>query len=176
MISTTGLKPPLHKRFNEKKSLMYIRNRYIGMKGKFDAQLAVLQADGPFISRCEKLYADGYKDWHILSAIYNRVLMLESARRGIDLATEDGRDAHKSLSKEVMTGTFSPESFDGEEWDMAFKMHAITCLATYGFEPRSSAVRPNAIVAFLRERMRHFELDIPHKPMFERPCGPWPDT
>lgn len=175
MTSTTGLKPPLHRRFNEEKSLEYIRNRYVGMKGKFDGQLAVLQTDDAFLSRCEKLYADGYKDWHILSAIYNRVLMLESTRRAIDLHTEAGREEHKNLSKEVMTSTFPPECFDGVEWDMAFKMHALTCLATYGFEPRSRAVRPDAIVAFLRERMRHFELDIPHELMFARPCARWPN-
>ena len=176
MTSTTGLKPPLHKRFNEKQSLEYIRNRYLGMKGKFDAQLAVLQADEAFLGRCEKLYANGYKDWHILSAIYNRVLTLESTRRGIDLHTEDGREAHKNLSKEVMTGAFPPESFDGAEWDMAFKMHAVTCLGTYGFQLRSGAISPDAITAFLRERMRHFDLDIPHDRMFTRPPAPWPDV
>jgi hypothetical protein len=176
MTSTTGLKPPLHRKFNEEKSLEYIRNRYVGMKGKFDAQLAVLQADDAFLTRCEKLYAEGYKDWHILSAIYNRVLMLESTRRGIDLDTEEGREEHKELSKEVMTSTFPVESFDGVEWDMAFKMHALTCLGTYGFEPRSHAVSPNAIMAFLRDRMRHFDLDVPHEPMFARPCARWPDV
>jgi hypothetical protein len=175
MTSTTGLKPPLHRKFNERKSLEYIRNRYRGMKGKFDVQLKVLQADDAFLDRCQKLYADGYKDWHILSAIYNRLLMLESRRRGIDLGTHDGRETHKNLSKEILTATFPPEEFDGSEWQFAFKMHAITCLGTYGFEQRSRAVSPDAIVSFLRDRMRHFELDIPHKPMFARPPAEWPN-
>jgi hypothetical protein len=176
MTPTTGSKPPLHRRFNEAKSLEYIRNRYLGMKGKFDAQLAVLQSDDAFLTRCEQLYRKGYKDWHILSAIYNRLLMLESTRRGIDLNTEAGREAHVGLSKESFTATYPAEAFDGVEWDFAFKMHAITCLGTYGFEQRSRAVSPDAIVAFLRGRMRHFDLDIPHDPMFARPCAPWPDV
>src|SRR5439155_14786920 len=112
------------------KSLEYIRNRYRGMKGRFDAQLKVLQSDDAFLGRCQKLYAQGYKDWHILSAIYNRLLMLESKRRGIDLHTQEGREAHKNLSKEILTSSFPPEDFDGAEWELALKMHAITCLGT----------------------------------------------
>jgi hypothetical protein len=176
MTSTTGSKPPLHRRFDEAKSLEYIRNRYRGMKGKFDAQLEALRADDGFLNRCEQLYAKGYKDWHILSAIYNRLLHLEGARREIDLHTHEGRESHKNLSKEIMTAIFPASAFDGPEWEFAFKMHAITCLGSYGFEHRTSAISPDAIVAFLRDRMRHFELDVPHKPMFARPCGPWPEV
>jgi hypothetical protein len=174
MTSTTGSKPPLHRKFNEAESLRQIRSRYLGMKGKFDAQLAVLRADDDFLRRCEKLYADGYKDWHILSAIYNRLLMLESTRRGIDLGTEEGREAHKELADEPMTITFPATEFDGREWEFSFKMHAITCLGRYGFEQRTRAVKPDAIVRFLRDRMRHFDLDIPHEPMFRSPDVPWP--
>jgi hypothetical protein len=146
------------------------------MKGGFDAQVEVLQADDRFLDRCQKRYTDGYKDWHILSAIYNTLLTLESRRRGFDLRTQEGREAHKNLSKETFATTFPPEEFDGPEWEFAFKMHAITCLGTYGFEQRTRAISPDAIVAFLRDRMRHFELDIPHKPMFGRPPADWPDV
>jgi hypothetical protein len=176
MTLITGSKPPLHRRFNERKSFEYIRNRYRGMKGRFDAQLRVLQSDDEFLGRCQKLYAQGYKDWHILSAIYNRLLTLESKRRGIDLHTHEGREAHKNLSKEILNSTFPPEDFDGAEWELALKMHAITCLGTYGFEHRSGAVSPDAIIAFLRDRMRHFDFDVPHEPMFGPPYGPWPNV
>jgi hypothetical protein len=176
MTSTIGLKPPLHRRFNKTESLKQIRSRYLGMKGKFDAQLKVLQADDTFLDRCQKLYADGYKDWHILSAIYNRLLMLESRRRGVDLGTHEGREALKNLSEELLTSTFPATDFDGPEWEMSFKMHAITCLARYGFEQRTRAVSPDAIVKFLRDRMRHFDLDIPHQPMFASPDVPWPEV
>jgi len=174
MTSTIGSKPPLHRRFNKAQSLKQIRSRYLGLKGKFDAQLAVLRSDDDFLRRCEKLYADGYKDWHILSAILNRLLMLEGRRRRIDLATVEGRDAQVALMKETFTCVFPPAEFDGPEWDMTFKMHALTCLRTYGFEERTRTVQPAAIVKFLRDRMRHFDLDIPHTPMFSGPNVPWP--
>lgn len=151
-----------------------IRSRYLGLKGKFDVQLAVLRSDEDFLRRCEKLYSDGYKDWHILSAIFNRLLMLEGRKRGIDLATVDGRNAQVALLKESFTCVFPPAEFDGPEWDMCFKMHALTCLHTYGFEERTRTVKPDAIVKFLRDRMRHFELDIPHAPMFSGADVRWP--
>jgi hypothetical protein len=176
MISTIGSKPPLHRKFNEADSLKQIRSRYVGLKGKFDPQLEVLRSSDRFLERCQKPYAAGYKDWHILSAILNRLLMLESAKRGIDLATKEGRNAQIALMKEPFTGTFPESEFDGPEWEIAFKGHAITCLRTYGFEERSAAVRPDAVVKFLRERMKHFDLDIPHQPMFEKPLGDWPDV
>jgi len=145
------------------------------MKGKFEAQLAVLRADDDFLRRCEKLYGDGYKDWHILSAIFNHLMRLEANRRGISLETREGQAAYKGLADEVNDITFPASEFDGKEWEFAFTMHAITCLARYGFEQRTAAMRPQAAVDFLRERMLHFELDIPHQPMFTKPLGEWPD-
>lgn len=176
MTSTTGLKPPLHRKFNEARSIKQIRNRYRGMKGKFNAQLAVLRADDSFLQRCEKLYANGYKDWHILSAIFNRLMHLEGLRRGIDLGTKEGQELYQTLQDQVNDVTFPASVFDGSEWEMSFTMHAITCLATYGFEPRTAVMHPDLAVKFLRERMRHFELDIPHQPMFENPLGDWPNV
>ncbi|MGH8095001.1 MAG: hypothetical protein ACREIF_16265 [Chthoniobacterales bacterium] len=176
MTSIIGLKPPLHRRFNEAKSLEYIRDRYRGMKGKFDSQLATLRADKAFLERCAKPYFDGYKDWHILSAVFNHLMRLESIQRNIDLGTNEGQTAYKRLADEVKDLSFSASDFDGPEWEFAFTMHAVTCLARYGFEQRTAAMRPELAVNFLRDRMRHFDLDIPHQPMFGLPLGDWPEV
>ena len=176
MTSTTGSKPPLHRRFDEARAIRHIRDRYRGMKGKFDAQLAVLRADEGFLERCAKLYADGYKDWHILSAIFNRILNLESIKQQIDLGTVEGREAYKKLADRLETVAYPASAFEGPEWRIMFTMHAITCLARYGFEQRTAAMRPELAVKFLRERMRHFDLDIPHQPMFAKPLGDWPNV
>jgi hypothetical protein len=146
------------------------------MKGKFDAQLAILRGDKGFLERCARLYGDGYKDWHILSAVFNHLIRLEANRREIDLGTKEGQTAYKRLADEVKNVTFPASAFDGPEWEFAFTMHAITCLATYGFEQRTVAMRPQLAVDFLRERMRHFDLDIAHAPMFAQPPGDWPDV
>lgn len=146
------------------------------MKGKFDAQLAILRADKGFLERCARLYNEGYKDWHILSAVFNHLMRLEANRRQIDLGTKEGQNAYKRLADGVKNTAFPASDFDGPEWEFAFTMHAITCLATYGFEQRTAAMRPELAVVFLRERMRHFDLDVAHAPMFAEPLGDWPDV
>jgi len=165
---------PLHKRYNVIDSLRYIRNRYIGMKGKFSRQLKVLQSDEDFLDRCAKWYEEGYKDWHILSAILNQMMHLEGMRRNLDLTTKWGSEQYRKLPDEMKTLVFPPSHFSNEEMERAFQLHALTCLQTYGFEGRTAQIDMNAVIRFLRNRMRHFDHDIPHAQMFARPPAAWP--
>jgi hypothetical protein len=66
------------------------------------------------------------------------------------------------------------EDFLTAELDFMFINHAITCLQPYGFEDRGVRLATAPVIKFLRERMKHFDLDIPHSPMFGRPPAGWP--
>jgi hypothetical protein len=144
------------------------------MKGKFDAQLRALQADEAFLDRCAHYYQQGYKDWHILSAIANFLIVREERRRGLDLRNPQDRERSRFLYEELKEVVIPPDEFEGPGFELAYKMHALTCLTVYGFEARIG-VMPDMVMKFLRERMRHFDLDIPHKPMFGKPPAGWPD-
>lgn len=144
------------------------------MKGKFDAQLRALQADQAFLDRCATYYQQGYKDWHILSAIINFMGNRETRRLGLDLRKPQDRERSRFLYEELKDVVIPPHEFDGPGFKFAFEMHALTCLTVYGFEERIGIMTDTAL-KFLRERMRHFDLDIPHKPMFGRPPADWPD-
>jgi hypothetical protein len=41
---------------------------------------------------------------------------------------------------------------------------------------RRPDVEPRAIRAFLRDRMHHYDLDLPHRPLFGTPPGDWPEV
>jgi hypothetical protein len=69
---------------------------------------------------------------------------------------------------------FPPDEFAGTEFEFAFQLHAITCLKDFGFEDRGLGISVETTMKFLRERMRHFDLDILHAPMFGRPPNDWP--
>jgi len=167
----------LHRKFNEKTSLGYIKNRYKGMRKPLDAQVKSLQKDEGFLLQCDILYANGYKDWHILSAIYNLMFAAESGRLGIDPRNSEGRRAQMALGKDFLEGVVLPSClFSGPEWDRCFQMHAFTCLQTYGFEIRNPRLDTAAILRFMRVRLRHFDLDIPHLPIFGRPPAVWPEV
>src|SRR5262245_4666738 len=71
MISTNGAKPPTHRRFDRAASMGQIRNRYAPLRTSMGLQVPVRQRDPVFTGRCSEVYGRGYKDWHLLSAIFN---------------------------------------------------------------------------------------------------------
>jgi hypothetical protein len=164
---------PLHRRFDEADSLRQIKDRYLGVREKIADQVSLLQSDERFLARSEDFYKDGYKDWHILAAIINFMVHLKHQELGNFLRTKEDRARSKDTVN-LLKGTQYPvEKFLTKEIEMHFTAHAMTCLSRYGFEPRAS-LSSNSTIKFLRERMRHFDLDIPHTPMFGHPPGDWP--
>lgn len=180
-MKLTGFAPPLHRRFNEVQALDQIRNRYINAKEKLpNAQIQRLQKSGVFVEQCSILYASGYKDWIIVSAIYNVYLNMYLTRElgqltkdTIDPATMRAAVAkfaqRKELNNLLPITMFVGEAFSGVLWAAE-----ASALKIWGFEPRVSTLSIPAVQRFLRERMRFYELDLPHDRMFAEPSGDWP--
>ena len=173
MTSTTGSTPPLHRRFNEAESIRQIKDRYAGMKTRIAPQVALLQHDDAFLSRCAAYYKQDYKDWHILAAVLNYMLNREAERRGFGWLREDVNRRQK-LIDELPNVVLPAAEFSGRQFELHFTGHALSCLRAYGFECRNPRINDATVEKFLRQRMRHFDLDIPHTPMFGRPPGDWP--
>jgi hypothetical protein len=173
MTSTTGSTPPLHRRFDEAESIRQIKDRYVGLKTRIAPQVALLQEDDGFLGHCVAYYERGYKDWHILAAVLNFMLNREAERRGFGWLREDVRRRQK-LIDELPNVILPAAEFSGREFEVHFAGHALTCLQAYGFEYRNRRINDATVEKFLRQRMRHFDLDIPHSSMFGRPPGDWP--
>jgi hypothetical protein len=141
-------------------------------------QVPPLQRDPVFLERCRGLYEQGYKDWHLLSAIFNMRLNWELRLLGLDPWDPSVPSLMGQVEEVVTRIPREPERFtqSREELDHALDTFDITCLKTYGFELRRPDVEPRAIRAFLRDRMHHYDLDLPHQPLFGTPPGGWPDT
>jgi len=174
MTSITGSTAPLHRKFDEQDSLRQIRNRYIGLQEQISEQVSVLQSDERFLERCECYYREGYKDWHILAAVYNLVANKRGQDLKIELRTREDAERFKDAAKNLKGVLYPAENFLTPELDFMFVNHALTCLLPYGFEERGVGLRAEPVIKFLRERMKHFELDIPHAPMFGHPPNDWP--
>jgi hypothetical protein len=174
MTSTTGSTAPLHRKFDEKNSLRQIRHRYRALQDEIADQVEALQQDERFLHRCEEFYNKGYKDWHILCAIYNLMIHTRLRELGNTLRTKGEREASKQVPKQLRGVVYPVEEFLASEMDFMFINHALTCLKQYGFEDRGVPLASEPVMKFLRERMRHFDLDIPHAPMFARPPNTWP--
>lgn len=177
MISSTGPIPPPHRKYNEQTSIEFIKNRYINLRKMIEKQVELLQHDELFCGMCESYYKKGYKDWLILSTIHNCMMNWKANEIGRPLYTIDDRDEVKELAN-LLQGVVCPTNlFLEDEFEGHIRVFNFTCLKTYGFELRQSTITPkiaDSIERFLRDRMNHFKLDIPHNPLFGKPPGEWP--
>ena len=91
------------------------------------------------MSLCAEYYQQGYNDWHILSAVLNQVLHLETDKRRLGWSSEDMKRRQKVMD-ELHEVQFPPQAFNRSDMDRHFSMHAMTCLHGYGFVLRNRRV------------------------------------
>jgi len=176
MTSATGAHPPLHRRYNEAEALQQIRNRYDGCRRKIPAkQIAMLQKSQEFVAQTRRLYELGYKDSMIVVIIYNIIMNRHLAEAGVNLLNQsEAVGAMREFVARRIRKTYPVGAFLGAGFERARITFLSTVLITWGFHPRLQVVEPAVIEAFLRHRMRFFELDFPHDPLFDSPPGDWP--
>jgi len=175
MNSAIGVSPPLHRRFDTKAAMRYIRNRYRHCRGKIAKQVKVLQQNAKFRNKCQSFYEKGYKDWVILTAIMNCMLNWKAKEIGLTVSSEEDPKQFLELQQALRDIVYPPSRFLGKDMNFQIQvMHGITALKTYGFELRRRDFKPEVVEKFLRDRMRHFDFDLPHKPLFGEPPGDWP--
>src|SRR5688572_24685898 len=124
MTEATGLPPPLHRKFNQAESLEYIRNRYRHYRGILAKQVLLLQQSRAFRSWVqEKFYRDGYKDWFVLSIIFNLRMNWEARKLGIPMEKEFA-ESHKMLAQIIEHTTESVQRFldSDSELEIAFNV------------------------------------------------------
>jgi hypothetical protein len=176
MKSKKAPPPPLHRRFDEQKAINLIRNRYENFKRLLDKQVKELRHYEPFRHKCRSYYDKGYKDWLILSIIYGCMINWRALEMGLNLfQVEDLKKlekVHNSLGEFV----YEPERFLREDFEFQLHIQLMTQLRSYGFEIRRRAIDPEILEQFLRIRMRHFDYDLPHRPLFGEHPGEWPNA
>ena len=101
------------------------------------------------------------------------MIQIRQKELGNPLRTKQEMEQFKREAKELRGRVYPAEEFLTSEMDFMFVVHALTCLNRMGFEERAG-LQSEPVMKFLRERMRHFDLDIPHSPMFGNPPNDWP--
>lgn len=175
MTSETGVKPPLHQRFDEQVAIRHIRNRYGEIRKAISRQVDVLRKENVFRQKCQGYYQSGYKDWVIVGAILNCMLNWKARDLGIDLPSEGAKQQFIELRNILSDVVYPTERFLGGDLDMHIKAHSLYALNSYGFEMRRKDFKPEVVEKFMRERMRHFDFDLSHRPLFGEPPGDWPN-
>jgi hypothetical protein len=139
----------------------------------FDSQMRALQVDERFLSQCADHYSRGYKDWHIIGAISNLMMNMEARRRGIEMHPKNETRVC-AVTEELKSVVFPVDFFLGQKLEFYYTLHLFTCMKQWGFESRGLGYDAKAVEKFMRERMKHFDIDIEHAPMFGRPPAWWP--
>jgi hypothetical protein len=176
MESRAGETPPLHRSYNEASSLSAIRDRYTRLRPILEEQVKLLQQDVETRVILRSFYQNGYKDWHLLSAIYNVRLNWEAERMGVSFMEPPPKEQMEQLAEIITLSTERPARFASERLiENALHIFDATTLRTYGFDCRRQDYRFEAIQTFLRLRLKQYDLDFPHQPLFGKPPGTWPD-
>jgi hypothetical protein len=166
----------LHRRFDEATSIEFIQNRYRNLHVILASQVECLQKDVETRIVFRDFYDQGFKDWHLVSAIFNIRMNWYYGDFKIAMMNPPDSEKLKEIKEIVSLSTERPSRFsDINLIDLALRIFDVSCLATYGFECRRSDYAPDAVRKFLRDRMRHYDLDMPHRPLFGKPPGDWPD-
>src|SRR4051812_27167731 len=71
MTPNIGGAPPIHRRFNEAGSLEMSRERYRRLRPTLSLQVELLQKALETRIIFREFYDKGYKDWNLISAIFN---------------------------------------------------------------------------------------------------------
>ena len=128
--------------------------------------------------KCKDYYKNGYTDWVILSAIFNCMTNWKAKEQGLDIIRDEDKTQFSKLENSIQNTVYPTILFLGQELDERIKIHNFISLKTYGFEIRQNVLTPEIVACiekFLRYRMKHFDLDLPHSLLFGEPPGDWPN-
>ncbi len=149
------------------------RNRYETITDKTHITIARLQRHEPFMQVVRDLRADGWRDWHLLTALYNVSCNARMAARGLNTSdvvlSPSGARAIQALSLEreredargIPLDMFSRDAL---VFAMEGAMSAV--LANWDLHPRQRTPDMRAIERVLAARYAYWTSDAPHDDPF----------
>ncbi|GGS72516.1 hypothetical protein GCM10010222_11650 [Streptomyces tanashiensis] len=158
--------------YEQSTALENVRHRYTALVPIIRYTLPRLSADREFMRTAVLLREQGWKDWHLLTAIANLVGNRRLEQRGLRPAINDSAERRIQF-KAVMTAHELPD--DEPVPPQAFTLSALrshlhgAALATagnLGLVVRSTSLRPEALLRLLGDRYGYWTDDAEHADMF----------
>lgn len=145
------------------------RNRYRNCAGALRETVAALRGSAQFIRTVKALRAEGWLDWHILTAVLNIVLNYRQSWTARDLRQPGAR-------AEVLRAAFEPESdssriapaalFTPHAMQRARQMGMLSLVQGWGLELRQETPDFAAIERLLAARYAYWDDDVSHDDPF----------
>ena len=156
--------------YDSKDAQQKVQNRYEGFSRPIALTLKRLNKELPFRLTVSRLRDAGWKDWHILSAVYHMTTnyRLEHIRRTLGLRAELA--ASKQLSHEAEKPDALPvplEEYEEKKLREHFQMFVIAFARTYKLQLHQPTPDFSAIEDFLAHRYNFWTEDVEHADPFE---------
>jgi hypothetical protein len=159
--------------YNEQSELEDIGLRYANVQRSIPYTLKHLQKSPLFLSIVEQLKSEGWKDWHILQAIFNGMMSWYAEQSGanqdVQRLRSEGQVLFKRLFEEGESPhdpSIPPEYFTLETMHVLLNTGMMTFLSKKGAVFGARGYDPERMRKIVRDRYHYFELDMPHPPVF----------
>jgi hypothetical protein len=161
----------VHPQFEEAAELARIQRRYdVGLAG-LRYTIPRLKNKPEFRAAIGELKKQGWKDWHLLSAMLSAAANYRVRQRyGETLPTGKYKTAIREEMFSPETENHSPlpiEVFNAENLEMNLLIVSLSSLAGLGLEPRQRFPVTSGLFKYLRHRWLYFDLDVPHPDVFD---------
>jgi hypothetical protein len=157
-------------RYTREEAREQIKNRYHGFALPIGRTLQRLVQEQEFQKAVSNLRAAGWKDWHILSAVFHATMNYRLNRRSIILPS---LEAERTVSYR-MTREPEPEEapivpleeFSEDKLRQTMPVYMVTCLNTYNLEIHQLTPDFGGVEDFLSHRYNFWTDDVEHEDLF----------
>jgi hypothetical protein len=159
--------------FSDAKAHEMAEARYERIAELAHISLSRLQAHTPFLQTVGELREEGWRDWHLLTAVYNVSCNARMAARGLNTAgavhSAAGQAAIQALANEPEgedARAIPLESFSRDALEFHIRGAKAAVLANWDLHPRQGTPDEAAIDRVLTERYAYWSSDAPHEDPF----------
>jgi hypothetical protein len=171
------LQPPTYPGpgYTRELALEAVRTQYERLPPLLRHTLPRLLADDRTCALFAELRAEGWKDWHLFSALVNLVINTRvAANHGTPtwetaVSFKDKFQAAVNRPEEHGDPSVTVDAVTRSALDQNLKMSAISTVRTWGLEVHQPTVDPDAVLKVLGDRYGYWSDDVHHEHFF--PCG-----
>lgn len=161
------------KQYDEQAELCDIAFRYENTLRSFPQTLRRLQQNPAFLSVVEQLHDAGWKDWHILQAIFNGAINWYMELVGADYDSPRIKDEAMSLyqrlrdeGERALQQPIPVTYFTFDMMKQLLDVGVASFLQNKGAAFRERSYNFEKLRRFAQMRYHYLKLDVPHDPIF----------
>jgi hypothetical protein len=162
----------LSKYYDKKKAKELIKARYQKSVPSIRLTLKRIVPTSSFQALKMNLRSQGWKDWHILLALFNLVMNYRMDRFGISgniIAMEKFYQEYPYEEEKDNAIKIPLEEINEVNMKRNLQVSMLATLKGFGFSLEGKLVKPEEISDFLAEKFNYWEDDVDHEPIFDIP-------